>query len=282
MRSAIMLFIFSCVAAIAKAQTTNSHFISIDHVPVAVKNLTAVKKLLTALHFTIKEGKEHEGIKNCFIKFPDGTYLEFTSPVDSVQPTSRYYTEFLKNRQGGTSLAISTDNADSLENFLTASAVPYTTDSNRIWKTVEPKGLDLFFIAYVDKQWKDSKTNTTHGNTARSLASVYMLSPNVDADVKKYTGMGFKELKNTQFLQVPHKHLQIGRSNLYLLESAASKKITQSFSTPATTGICGFEIKTRSLKTFNKLLANYEKRETGKHHTIIYLNDINLFFIFTE
>jgi beta-lactamase class D len=77
-------------------QKNNSLFYnSIDHVPIVVNDLENVKEFLRGrLHFTIKEGKTHEGIKNCFVKFQDGTYLEFISPTDSLQAIGRFYKDF--------------------------------------------------------------------------------------------------------------------------------------------------------------------------------------------
>ena len=68
-----------------------ANFTSIDHVPVVVSNIDSIKRILSATHFTVKEGREHEGIKNCFIKFQDGTYLEFITPTDSLQRIGKYY-----------------------------------------------------------------------------------------------------------------------------------------------------------------------------------------------
>src|SRR5690606_26994131 len=140
------------------------------------------KLLSEFLHFKVKAGKDHQGIQNCFIKFQDGTYLEFTMPIDSSQAIGRYYSDILKKRQGGTSLAISVHNSDTIIDFLNAKSISFEVDSNRIWKTVEPKGIDLFFIDYSDKNWKDSKINTTHLNTALSLESTYILSTNIELD----------------------------------------------------------------------------------------------------
>ncbi len=283
MRTLITTFILVYFVGVSKGQIKNSNFISIDHIPIAVKNLDNSKKVFSdLLHFKVKNGKEHEGIKNYFIKFEDGTYLEFTTPIDSFQTIGKYYADFLKNRQGGTSLAISITNSDTLINYLNAKSIEYKTDSNRIWKTVEPKGIELFFIDYADKQWRDSKTNTTHLNTSYSLKSAYILSTDINLDVKKYKLFGFSELKSDSFLNIPYKHLTTGHSNLYLLKANKSKKINQFFNKQDLTGICGFEIKVKSLSTLNKLLGKTESITIEKNRTIVYLQDLNLFFVFTE
>jgi beta-lactamase class D len=124
----------------------SSLFTSIDHVPIVVKDLEKVKNILkNELFFTIKEGKAHAGIKNCFIKFQDGTYLEFISPTDSLQPIGRHYTNFLHTKQGATSLAISTTNARMVKQMLTEQNTQCTDDSNKVWKTIEVQAAGMFF-----------------------------------------------------------------------------------------------------------------------------------------
>lgn len=283
MRILLTIIILIYSVGSTKAQAKNQNFISIDHIPIAVKDLDKLKKVLSELlHFKVKEGKEHEGIKNCFIKFQDGTYLEFTTPIDSLQATGKYYADFLKKRQGGTSMAIAIKSSDTLVNYLNEKFIPYKIDSNSIWKVVEPNEIDLFFIDYSDKQWKDSKANTTHLNGALSLESTYILSANIDVDLKEYKIFGFSELINGNFLNIPCRHLIIGHSHLYLLDASKSKKIKQSLNRQSLTGICGFEIKTKSLITLNKSLAKSEKVTMEKNRTIVYLEDLNLFFVFTE
>lgn len=283
MRILITVLFLTCFLRIANGQTQISNFNSIDHIPIVVKHLDNFKKVLSELlYFKVKEGKEHEGIKNCFIKFEDGSYLEFTTPIDSIHTIGKYYTDFLKNKQGGTSLAISIKNSDVLIDYFNTKSIPYKIDSNRVWKTIEPKEVDLFFIEYIDKKWKESKTNTTHLNTALSLKSTYILSSNVGLDIKKYKSFGFIEMEKGNFLGIPSKHLVIGQSNLYLLDSSKSKTIRQSLNKQNLIGICGFEIKTKSLNTLNKLLKKTEGIIIEKRQTIIYLQDLSSFFVFTE
>lgn len=283
MRILITVIFLTYFLGIINGQTQSSNYISIDHIPIVVENLDNLKKVLSeTLLFKVKEGKEHEGIRNCFVKFEDGTYLEFTSPIDSSQKIGKYYADFLKNRQGGTALAISVIKTDILISNLKTKRISFNIDSNRIWKTIEPKGIDLFYIDYIDKQWKDSKINTTHKNTALSLISTYFLSPNINLDLKKYKLFGFRELKNGRFSNIPYKHLLIGNSNLYLLDTSKSKGLMQKLNNQSLVGICGFEIKTKSLSMLNKLVEKVDNVTIEKNQTTIYLKDLNIFFVFRE
>lgn len=278
-----VLFLTSLLGlSIARGQV-KGQFISIDHIPIVVQDLNSVKRQLSeSFHFKIKEGREHEGIINCFIKFQDGTYLEFVTPVDSSQKTGKYYTDFLRNRQGGTALAVSVESADSVIKALNKNAVPFETSSNRIWTIISPRATDHFFIDYADKQWKDSEVNTTHLNQSLSLRSTYVLSDDIELEMKKYKDLGFNGFTNGSYLGAPGKILEIGNSKLYLLDASKSKRITKALETRNLTGICGFEIKTSSLNELNRQLFKSEKMIIEKNRTILYLKDLNFFFVFTE
>jgi beta-lactamase class D len=261
----------------------NSLFNSIDHIPVVVNDLGKVKDIFkNQLHFTIKEGKTHEGIKNCFVKFQDGTYLEFIEPIDSSQSIGRYYTSFLKTRQGGTSLAISIKNTDLAKKMLTEKNIPFSADSNKIWQTIEPEKGDLFFIEYADKNRKENSTNTTHLNTATSLNSTYVLSDNIDEEAKKYKHLGFTEAENGKCLETPCKLFKIGQSNLYLLDGKKSGKTIQLLTSKNIQGICGFEIKVNSLQTLNKEIKQNDNIKYENKKTTIYFKDYNIFITFID
>ena len=280
-----ILLLLCCFVCNANGQTPvlNAGIASIDHIPIVVKNINSIKKTLSEkLYFTVKEGKDHEGIRNCFIKFKDGTYLEFISPTDSLQNIGKYYSGFLKNRQGATSLAIAVKNAGTIINFLNAKNIQIETDSNSIWQTVEPKGFDLFFIDYADKNWKDNVTNTTHLNEALSLKSTYIIDTDQDLYAKKYKALGYPENSNGTFSGIPYKALLIGKSNLFLLNAAKAKRILSKFKSPNLYGICGFEIKVESLKKLAKLISKSQNVIIEKSKIIYFLGDNNFFLEFTE
>ncbi len=236
-------------------KNNNLLFNSIDHIPIVVNNLPKVKNILkNQLHFTIKEGKAHQGIKNCFVKFQDGTYLEFINPTDSLQTIGKYYTNFLKTRQGGTSLAISIANTDLVKKMLNEKNIQFVYESNKVWQTIEPEKADLFFIEYANKNWNEKPINTTHSNTASSLTAVYILTDNIETVIKKYNTLSITEVESGKYLETPYKLFKIGQSNLYLLDGAKSSKIKQLLNSPNLNGICGFHVKVNSLQTFNRLV----------------------------
>lgn len=267
-----------------KLEIQKDIFISIDHIPIVVNDLEKIKNIFkTQLHFTIKEGKVHEGIKNCFVKFQGGTYLEFIEPLDSSYSIGKYYASFLKTRQGGTSLAISIKNNDLAKKMLTEKNIPFSIDSsNKIWQTIELENYKLFFIEYSDHAWKENPANTKHSNTATSLNSTYFLCDDINEEAKKYNHLGFTETEKGLYFEMPYKLFKAGQSSLYLLDGKYSSKINQLLNSKKLKGICGFEIKVNSLETFNKLVKQKSNVNYEKNRTTIYLKIYNIFLTFTE
>ncbi len=269
-----------------KNEQTNSNinlFNSIDHIPIVVNDLEKVKNILkNELHFTIKEGKVHVGIKNCFVKFQNGTYLEFISPTDSLQSIGNYYANFLKKRQGATSLAISTSKFELVKQMLKEQNMQFKCDSNKVWKTIEPQNADMFFIEYADKYWKENPVNTNHSNTAAALTATYFLTDSIEAEIKKFKRLGIKEIESGNYLETPYKLFKIGQNNLYLLDGAKSKKTNQLLNLSNLNRICGFQIKVNSLLTLNKLINQKENVVKEKNRTTVYFKDYKIFFAFSE
>lgn len=283
MRLFLLLFFFcSSLYVSQNASKTNQNTLAIDHVPIVVHNLDQIKQALSNnLGFTIKEGKVHEGIQNCFTKFKDGTYLEFTKPVDSTASTGQYYSSFLNNRQGGATFAVSVQQIITVKTKLSSLSIPFEPDSNAIWSTVSPKGMDCFFIEYANKTWLDRPQFTTHQNTALALEAVYVLSNHLESDLKKYQSLGFQS-KTVNYLGIPCKQIITGKNSLYLLEAAKAKKIQSQFDDKNLTGICGVKIKVESLVAFNQRLKMNGKIIVTATSTTYYLKDYNIFFIFSE
>lgn len=260
-----------------------SNAIAIDHIPVVVRDLVSTKKLLSeTLHFKIKARKPHAGIENCFVKFRDGTYLEFIMPIDSTPVIGKYYTHFLKQRQGGNTLAISVQSAETLKKDLGVNNIAFTDDSNRIWKTVTPTGSDLFYIEYADKSWKDTPENTTHPNGALALQGVWIISNNVVADIGKYKKFGFSDAGKGLLSGVPLHRLTIEGSTLYLIDPKNSRALTGKFSTKGMTGIAGFTIKVSSLPDLKNRLPKADNVLFDKKRVVYFLNEYNLFLEFIE
>jgi beta-lactamase class D len=266
-----------------KLKDSSSLFSSIDHIPIVVNDLKKVRDIFkNQLHFTVKEGKAHEGIINCFVKFEDGTYLEFIHPIDSLQTIGKYYTNFLKTRQGGTSMAISVTNADLVKKLLNEKGVQFTYSDNKIWQTIEPVKSDLFFIKYAGRNWKEPAKFTAHPNTAISLSATYILTNNLALEEQQYKSWGFTEAKSGVYLETPFKHFTIGKSDLFLLDNTKPRKMNQLLNEKNPDGIYGFEIKVNSMEALKKLIIETDNISYEHNKATIYLKEYHLFLTFTE
>jgi beta-lactamase class D len=267
----------------AKAEIGKSLYKAIDHVPVVVNDLEKVKDVFkNQLYFSVKEGKEHSGIKNCFVKFQDGTYLEFVTPLDSAQAIGKYYTDFLKKREGGTSLAISITSADWVKQILSQKNIQFTADSNKIWQTIEPASANLFFIAYANSNWKETPANITHPNTATALQAVCCLADNIDEAAKSYINLGFAEAENGKYAETPYRLFTIGQSHLYLLDGKKANNINRLLNGENLQGVCGFAIKVRSLRAFNQLIPQNANVRYEANQTTVYSKSYHFFITFSE
>lgn len=278
----VLVFIGCWLTSGTPQQAPFPLFQAIDHVPVVVDNLdSAIGTLEGVLRFKVKAGRAHEGIKNCFVKFRDGSYLEFTTPLNDTQPMGQYYSNALRKRQGGVTLAVAVHSTDSLVRYLEQRKLPYEVNENRVWKTVLPKKEGLFYIEYANKNWREAKENTEHPNTALSLRSTFIFTSNQSADADTYCKYGFKKAGEGHFMGIPYTLLSIGNSNLYLLNAEHTHQLSPYLSTSHLSGIAGFEIAVESLVTVSELLSIDVLRLDDKK-LIAFLEAYNTFLVFSE
>jgi hypothetical protein len=253
--------------------------ISINHVPIVVSDLDKTKKIFMELGFKVKNGRKHVGIDNCFVKFADGTYLEFIVPLDSTFSIGKSYTKFLKQRQGATALAIDIEDTKNAQKFLSDKHISFESDSNSIWQTISPpiKETEIFFIEYANKTWKDTKENTTHSNGASALSEVWSITQNVAKEKSNYSKFGFKVSSNTHIIN-------IGRSKLHVLDATKPNNLKGNFSNKNFEGICGFTIKVHSLEKLNNTLKSQKglKIIVQAKQTIVFMPELNFFIAFIE
>ncbi|MBT1685950.1 VOC family protein [Dawidia soli] len=260
----IVYLVLCCLSLVTLAQPPKNTItaVAINHVPIAVTDLAAVKKVFSSLGFTIKEGRAHVGTTNCFVKFSDGTYLEFVQPLDSTQEIGRFYHDFLKTRPGGSELVIEVESADSVAHYLQRKQILFARDHNRVWKNVTPTqpGAGVFYTEYADKNWRDKPEYTTHVNNATGLGPVYYLAADQDDATRHFEKLGFTDAGPTTSLQAPVRAMTIGRSRLMILDAAEPGRMADFFASRGHTGICGLSITVSSLDVLEKRLRTLSKR----------------------
>lgn len=260
----ILYCVLFCLPIVTQAQLPKNAItaVAINHVPIAVPNLAAVKKVFSSLGFTIKEGRVHAGITNCFVKFTDGTYLEFVQPLDSLQAIGQFYHDFLKTRPGGSALVIEVESADSVAQYLQRRHILFARDHNPVWKNVTPTQPDagVFYTEYADKKWRDKPEYTTHPNTAIGIGSVYYVAADLNDATKHFKDLGFADAGPTTSLQAPARAMTIGRSQLVILDAGEPGRMANLFSSRGYTGICGISVIVSSLDVVEKRLRTLSKR----------------------
>ncbi|HWB27291.1 MAG TPA: VOC family protein [Chitinophagaceae bacterium] len=221
----------------------------IDHIPIAVKDIDAVKRLLKdTLGFTIKEGRHHEGIYNCFTKFENGSYLEFVTPEDTSYAIGKFYYNFLQVRQGATAIAIAVNNAANTAAWLQRHNIDCKKSVNPVWTTVELTDSfpSLFFIEYADKNWKDTKQNTTHINTAEKLATAWYAVDDIHAAEAAFAKLGIITIQRN-FMQSVIVDAVVGSNKLRLIRSFEKKEGVYNFVHQYERGIYGVTIRVHDI-----------------------------------
>jgi Glyoxalase-like domain len=283
----LLFFLLLTSVLLTKGYGQNSlKEISINHVPIVVADLEKTKKTLVELGFKVKNGRKHVGINNCFIKFADGTYLEFIEPLDSSFSIGQYYTKFLKQRQGATALAIDIEDTKNAKKFLSDKHIPFESDSNSIWQTISPqiKDNELFFIEYADKTWKDTKENTTHINGALLLSEVWSSTKKVANEIDKYARFGFKVYSKTKKYNTDLNTINIGKSKINILDISKSNDFKHNFTTKHFEGICGFTIKVQSLEKLKNGIKSPKNLKilSLQNQIVVFLPELNFFMMFVQ
>lgn len=162
-------FIIFISAAICQSQ------IKIDHIPIVVKNLENAEKQFVNTGFAIKAGYLHKnGILNSHIKFSDKTSLEIISLVHNKDEISNSYADFLKQKEGGTYLALKTENVKALSKVLNQNNIKHKIISGKIFTYITFSGNShkhIFIIKY-NRKFKEQRKYISHKNSVSGIKGV--------------------------------------------------------------------------------------------------------------
>ena len=152
--------------------------LTVDHVPIAVRQLRDAEREYAALGFSIKPGRVHaNGLRNAHIRFADGTALELITPErGETDAMTRDYAAFLALHEGGAYLALRAASLDSagpagagiptgpVTRYGNAFATATPADSSLRW---------LFFIEYLTPA-ADADALLVHHNGAQGIETVWV------------------------------------------------------------------------------------------------------------
>jgi hypothetical protein len=182
MRIRLLPAVLACAlpsAALAQAPCApaESALVSVDHVPVAVRDLDAAVAGYRALGFSFKPGRPHpNSILNQHMKFRDGTELELITATEPRDTLARDYIAFLRGGEGGAFMALE-GAMDSVSAALASSFTGVQTEHGAYADLIGfPVGnpLRYLFVIRLRSRPVDLPEQVTHANTGARLHAIWL------------------------------------------------------------------------------------------------------------
>ncbi|KAA3658605.1 MAG: hypothetical protein DWQ10_10805 [Calditrichaeota bacterium] len=150
--------------------------LKIDHTPIIVYNLEDAEEAFKKLGFVIKPGYKHKnGILNSHVKFTNGTEIELISVNNPRDDIARSYTKFLKNGEGGTYLALSTDSLSNTRLLLEKAEIDFEILSKGFFTYIifpRTPGLQHIFIIHYKNTFQTPKEYFEHAVKTKGITDV--------------------------------------------------------------------------------------------------------------
>ena len=163
---------------------------SLDHIPIAVRNLEAASARYRQLGFVLKPGRPHaNGIRNQHVKFRDGTELELiTAPAARDSLTSEYR-RLIAAGDGPAFVAFYAPSVDSLVERLEDSRKAHRSASNLVTFHAADS-LHYIFFGRRNQSPTDRPRHFAHPNGAESLIGVWLAADDFSAERRTLTDLG--------------------------------------------------------------------------------------------
>jgi hypothetical protein len=150
-----------------------------DHVPIAVRSLDVAESTYERLGFRLKRGRVHaNGLRNAFVKFPGGDYLELISPErGATDDLSERYAAHLDAGEGGSALALRVDSLRALGRRLEAAPLPVEIQTyGSAFTTLSFPDAELrwLFLIEYHSPVVDEPELLAHPNTAAGIETVWL------------------------------------------------------------------------------------------------------------
>ena len=253
----------------------------IDHLVVAVKNLQSSRDdYANRLGFTMTAGGRHPGgTENSLAGFEDQTYLELLGLYDPKQ--NEFMSGFLEKHEGGVSLGLNTGSAEKTVEFLKSRGFNPKTGEGTIkleemneppptfWRWVDindgtPLSNNIFLIEYTPARTEyrrnhpEHYSQTTHGNTAKHLSTVWIAVWSIDEPRNRYEHLGLSLKGQVDLPQLNAKglELQAGHGTILLLAPTGEKGEIVRFLAQRGEGVIGASIEVASLTSCKRVFAN--------------------------
>jgi hypothetical protein len=147
--------------------------LGLDHIPIAVDNLSSAAMRYRDLGFSLKPGRPHaNGIQNEHAKFPDGTELELITASEATDALTTTYRRHLVHGDGPAFLAFFAPNLDPVARLLDTRKIIYRRAPPFI--DVLDTSLAYIFFGPRNHSPTDRPEHFAHANTAQSLIAVWL------------------------------------------------------------------------------------------------------------
>ncbi len=216
-----------------ESQTGISRLLDLDHLVIAVKNLEQSKNLFESrLGFTLKPGRLHpNGIKNEFVKFRNGSYIELLTVETPEDKISIHYSELLKSREGGAFAVLKSDSLAKVTSFFNKSPISAELqESEPFYKSITLKTggalKNFFLIEYLAPQ-KENPSFTNHLNGVSELFALWINTPDLEKTLREFSDLKF-EIGGKIKIPVFAKEgitVDLNKGKIYLFENAAEGSI---------------------------------------------------------
>lgn len=185
--------------------------ISIDHIPIAVRDLEKAVNLFTELGFSVKPGRKHaNGIENAHIKFKDGSALELITAHQISDKLTRQYLSFLEEGDGPAYLSLGCSNPSVISEKLTTFDPEIEMGSYYTWITFPENSPHsyIFFISYIHPP-VDVEIYLNHGNGVLGIKSVELAKQKIDQESVFFRELGCETDHESVVLKNQKIHLKI-------------------------------------------------------------------------
>jgi catechol 2,3-dioxygenase-like lactoylglutathione lyase family enzyme len=183
------VFAGALVALIASLQP-GAVLTGLDHVPIAVNDLSRAAEDYRALGFALKPGRPHDdGIQNQHVKFTDGTELELITAPAARDALTTTYRRHLDEGDGPAFLALFAPDMGAADDRLSALKIPHARSGGAIDFPSEG-GLGYVFLSGRNKSPTDLPEHFAHANTAESLIAVWLASDDLSHERRLLAGLG--------------------------------------------------------------------------------------------
>ncbi len=162
----------------------------LDHVPIAVGDLSRAADDYRALGFALKPGRPHDdGIENRHVKFADGTELELITAPEARDALTSTYRRHLEQGDGPAFLALFAPDMAAADDRLSSLKVAHARSGGAI-DFPPDGGLGYLFLAGRNKSPTDLPEHFAHANTAESLIRVWLAGDDLSRERRLLEGLG--------------------------------------------------------------------------------------------